>query len=540
MNCVIGTINKKINSTKTSFTSSSTHNVVTKNTVSRERPTLLVTGEPLKKSNYMSFNGWYYWIDDIIAEGNNLFSVTGHVDPLATFKSDIKGTSAFVNFGPSSMWNKLVCDSRCVPEVEEDINTTSATWKDVFDYKKGCVVMSVINYGDGSDMSALEGGVHFIVGSFAAFTTCMSYYGSDLLTSLTNPSYPWQQGVENVIAGFVGMGQGKDYIRSAIWVPFKFDTVKAGLSQYTGGIGPYRIYGDWYETSLIGAGCTDAGSKNVVIPYPSVCSTYWWLKSPEYSTVMCSTPGGIHDISTSDDVNETAGFRTVNANLYYSVCSGDCMIVIRDTDGDILDVAQWNCSVDVMNRTESPALSAAQVAAPLGLKVGALAVSGMSAAVGYAGSTVAGVESSLVNAGYSKGNLTAFSNFANSASSLSNIGKGMANGVNEISSGISGQCKPPNMNGGCHGISLSSSISNIYINKDMVTLQIICKTFVPTTIKKGTYESWCDEYGYPVYDYKTLSSNGYYECAGASCKTTAPQHLASTINSYLNSGIYIE
>lgn len=535
MNCKIGTIDKKINSTKTSFTFQSTHTVVAKDPVSRENPKLLVTGTPLQKSNYMSFNGWYYWIDDIVENTNGTFWVTGHVDPLGTFKSDIKATSAYVNFGPVSMWNKLVADSRCVPEVEEDINTKSATWSDIFDYDKGCVVMSVLNYGDGSDLRVTQGGIHYIVGSYAAFTTCMAYYGADLMTTLTSSQYPWQQGVENIVAAYVGFGQGKDYIRSAVWVPFKLDTVKDGLSKYTGGIGPYRLYGTWYELSELGAGCIDGGSKNVVIPYPTICSTYWWLKSPQYSTVLSSTPGGVHDISTSDDINETVGFRTINANLYYSPTSGDCMIVIRDTDGDILDVATWNCSVDVMNRTEHPGISSAGIGIGNGLRLGATAV----AAISTGASVIAGGANAAGAAAWDAGKLgqgKALGNFSQSMATEANIGTG----ISTVSSGVGGAFKAIGMTEGGRNISLAPSIANIYINKDNVTLQLICKTFVPTTIKKGTYESWCDEYGYPVYDYKTLSSNGYYECAGASCKTTAPQHLASTINSYLNSGIYIE
>jgi hypothetical protein len=58
-----------------------------------------------------------------------------------------------------------------------------------------------------------------------------------------------------------------------------------------------------------------------------------------------------------------------------------------------------------------------------------------------------------------------------------------------------------------------------------------------------SYEAYCDEYGYPCNDYLLIGSvTGYVQCAGASCVGAAgmPAQALSMINSYLNSGLYIE
>ena len=59
----------------------------------------------------------------------------------------------------------------------------------------------------------------------------------------------------------------------------------------------------------------------------------------------------------------------------------------------------------------------------------------------------------------------------------------------------------------------------------------------------GTYTDYCDRYGYPCNRYLKLGDiTGYCQCAGASVQgaSGATQSNLSTINSYLNSGIYIE
>ena len=60
---------------------------------------------------------------------------------------------------------------------------------------------------------------------------------------------------------------------------------------------------------------------------------------------------------------------------------------------------------------------------------------------------------------------------------------------------------------------------------------------------KDYYINYCNQYGYPVNKYLTLGDiSGYCQCIGASVEgaTGASDASKSTINSYINTGIYIE
>ena len=58
-----------------------------------------------------------------------------------------------------------------------------------------------------------------------------------------------------------------------------------------------------------------------------------------------------------------------------------------------------------------------------------------------------------------------------------------------------------------------------------------------------SYTDYCNRYGYPCNKYLSLSNySGFVQCAGASVQnaTGASEAAKATINSYLNSGLYIE
>lgn len=63
--------------------------------------------------NYCSFNGRYYWIDNVTSIRNGIWQIDCSVDVLATWKSEILATSAFVEYSASDT-NQYIKDTRNV------------------------------------------------------------------------------------------------------------------------------------------------------------------------------------------------------------------------------------------------------------------------------------------------------------------------------------------------------------------------------------------------------------------------------------------
>lgn len=98
--------------------------------------------------NYASFNGRYYWVDEIRSVRNGLFSIGCSVDCLATYASDIKSTTAHVSYS-SSAYDLEITDGRIVPK-----NTKTFTYSNTkfnFIDATGCFLLGVYG-GNGSSM----------------------------------------------------------------------------------------------------------------------------------------------------------------------------------------------------------------------------------------------------------------------------------------------------------------------------------------------------------------------------------------------------
>lgn len=95
----LGIVTKKRNSTKIPAAEemTRTESVVLKENCSDYNPVFLLNlSENIFPYNYVQWDNWYYFIDDVIRGRNNLFEVHCTQDVLATYKSYILQTTAFV------------------------------------------------------------------------------------------------------------------------------------------------------------------------------------------------------------------------------------------------------------------------------------------------------------------------------------------------------------------------------------------------------------------------------------------------------------
>lgn len=93
-------------------TGGDTYSVTLKEGSSMLAPTFLLSAVSLDY-NYCQFEGKYYWITELRNVRNNLWEIASTMDVLASYRSSILSTSAFVEFSSSS-YNTYIADPRTV------------------------------------------------------------------------------------------------------------------------------------------------------------------------------------------------------------------------------------------------------------------------------------------------------------------------------------------------------------------------------------------------------------------------------------------
>lgn len=115
------TESKRENSTK-QRTMSTTQNCLFKNGCSMLNPTLLLELDSNDFPNYTGFKigDKYYNVTDINSVRNNLFEISGHIDVLATYKTDIGSATEYVTRAASS-YNPYVIDTKYPAIADADL-----------------------------------------------------------------------------------------------------------------------------------------------------------------------------------------------------------------------------------------------------------------------------------------------------------------------------------------------------------------------------------------------------------------------------------
>lgn len=116
---------KRRNSTAAPSNGGDEKTVTLKNGCSFLSPTFLLS-ENTFDYNYCLFNARYYWVTDITSVRNNLFEVQCSVDALASWKSDILSTAAFVKYSASDN-DQNITDSRNAVTIQKQIGYSVAT-----------------------------------------------------------------------------------------------------------------------------------------------------------------------------------------------------------------------------------------------------------------------------------------------------------------------------------------------------------------------------------------------------------------------------
>lgn len=511
----IGTMDKRINSTKQTFSSAFSADCKLKEPCSMESPVFIVQG--LSKSsfyNYCSYQGRYYWVDDIICKTNNIVEVHCHLDPLATYKDDIKNTFAYVQYADKSHWNKYVDDLRVQPE-KEDTSLSTSEAKTIFSGDEtGCVIMSYY------DMSSQHGITHAAL-TVSSFMTMLADLDA-IFSGLT---------IDQMVAKLGGIGSWADMIIDCRWVPFSVSSVGGSSGAITVTLGTISCNATGAYISPI---VRQNQQKSWQIDW-SFANDHPYLKHSRWTSYQLATPFGYCEIPIDCIVNQS------NLYLQTSVVktTGDMTITLWETgygDGQLLAAFSGNISYNLMQEINhgDNIMGAFGNALGFGAKLGiGAATLGMSLGAGQVAMTMANQQMAAAD---QYGNASQFASAAtNYTSTRANVA------TSAMSSGLElAQCTPSTTTVGAPSGTVGGSLSAIWLTGMFAEARLTRKVFVPND--KAGYGNFCDMYGYPCNQYMNLSTiSGYVKCSGAVVEANgASQASLATLNSMLNAGIFIE
>ena len=245
-------------------------------------------------TNYVSWNGRYYWVDDIVSIRNGAVEVHCSIDVLATYKTDIGNSSQYVTRAASSNDDRIVDNMYPMLPFADYDSVSFATLHGVF--QNSTYVIGVIGQNSGN------GVVYYAMDNitFASFMTFL-FGGSYLDAPITEISNELQKELVNPI----------QYIVSAQWFPLIIngvnDTIKFGF--WDSGITAKRIDEGYSKGST---------QQSFTIPmHPQYATIGSYLNSNPYTQLQlnCYTFGSIAlDASLFSQVRN--GVLTIETDFY--------------------------------------------------------------------------------------------------------------------------------------------------------------------------------------------------------------------------------
>lgn len=175
-----GSFSKRRNSTKQPTNElSDQRDCKLKQTTSYDNPTFIITGDDFNY-NYCSWNGRYYFITDIRSMHNGLTEIDATIDVLATYKTEILNTTAYVVY--DSVANTELVDNRLPMKTTKSIQTDSVLSPFHFDANdSGCYILSLTgSHGSTGIYKVTEGELSDLIDD-------LQYILDDIFSVYNNP-----------------------------------------------------------------------------------------------------------------------------------------------------------------------------------------------------------------------------------------------------------------------------------------------------------------------------------------------------------------
>lgn len=528
----IGTITKRLNSTYNTF-SGTQLSCKLKDICGMQSPIFEVTG--LSKGtfyNYAKFENRYYWVNEIAYETNNIQYVYCSIDALATFKDAIKNTYAMLVYADSSHWSKLIDDVRLEPEVRYATQTiANENMFGLSTNSNGCIAMTYtqtcsLDWLDPDQTNIPGTGVHTALLSVTDMRRCIGdLTGFDPGTGLTGAGMLELLEAFGRVIQSLGGGSLADYIQRIIWIPFDLTSLASAIgATYKTGMMIGGVLADDCNYWEVNPGNIYAHTGNFTIDWGTLTGGNDFMKNSRWISLQVYTPGGFQDLPMyCAKYTNTLYYKTT-----FSITDGSWnMRICADSNMyDTLTTFSGNISVDMLGTVN------------LGNQFSAsIADAGASFVGGAVAMGIGSIATSAINTG-----TTTTTHIGARTTSYSTGATKEENDITTTttSSGINGSIPKTSFN-----VSSStgqfSGAGSLFLTSTPASMIIYAQCYMPYTI--GTYTNYCDQYGYPCNRYLKIGDcTGYIQCAGASVQGASgatPANL-STINSFLNSGIYIE
>lgn len=356
------TFSKRKNSTKVPTGSGDSYTVNLKSGTSLLSPTLLLNKNSRPDYNYLSFEGRYYFVTDIVGVRNDLWEISCNVDALASWKTTIGGTTANILY--ASGGRSDIVDAR-IP-VTDDVTVQSS--------------LSGIT-GDFTGFASSTPGIAIIsvtgIGSFGNF---LISYG-DVSQLMKNVDIFLAAQITDVTTGLRQMvtdGGISQNLKSALCIPIILSSMSNFGSAQQIVLGRYPctdansnpIYGYEVQNPFLNA------SGTVTIPWQHTD----WRKNVPYTKVYLYVPLiGMLSIPSNEIVNE-ASIKVLYA---LNILSGDVAIEVKgNTSGRVLATASANIAMATPYGNAN--ISTAKVTSAIGVGVASVASVALGAVTGGA------------------------------------------------------------------------------------------------------------------------------------------------------------
>lgn len=354
---------KRKNSTLQPSGAGTVFNITLKGGSSLLTPTLFLDIANRPDYNYLQFEGRYYYVTDIVSVRNNLWEISCTVDALATHKTAIGNSTAFIMYATGG--RNDIPDQRIPVEADLKVHTSSEAIPGI----------NISSIGAGSIVLSITG-----TGSFGDYFLDNRADLPELLDGVDNwiQSQGWQ-GIDDIINQWFHGGPAADCLKNCIGLPFSLaDTT------FSGNVGPAQ------SLKLGAYPCAKAGgapimghrivnpvwrvSKNIRIPWEY---NDWRRKSP-YTAVFVYLPF-IGLISLSSD--EIIGESSLDITYSFNLTSGDISVEVQ-TSSIVKVLATASTNVAMGMTFGSSNVSGSKVSQAIVTGIGGLAFAAGVAATG--------------------------------------------------------------------------------------------------------------------------------------------------------------
>lgn len=357
------TFSKRKNSTKQPSGASTDYNVSLKGGTSLLSPTLFLDIPNRPNFNYLQFEDRYYYVTDIVNTRNNLWEISCVIDVLATHKSEIGATPAFIMYATGGRSD--IPDQRIPVEKDVVVHTSN----------KPIPGITISPIGAGSVVLSVTG-----KGSFGDFFLDNRADLPELLDGVDDwiQSQGWS-GIDDIINQWCYGGSAANCIKNCIGLPFSLND-----TTFSGNVGPSQslILGEY---PCAKAGGTPITAKRIVNPVYSLTQTInipweysdWRRKSP-YTSIFIYLPFiGLISLSSDEIIGEDA----LDVKYSFNLTSGDISVEVSTTTlAKVLVTASTNIAMSMTFGSAN--VSGAKASQAIATGIGGLAFAAATAASG--------------------------------------------------------------------------------------------------------------------------------------------------------------